>query len=158
MTPVTAHAVTFEGFRARDTPLSHDGFASPLATSRTQWVAERSSDVNDASATRHYIAQHESVLYCLAGKGAGSWWTRVKGARQQHVPSSAHTDASTAAAAARHFSLPLPAAAAELHLEGGQKLVIEAGQSWMVPAACTHTYRVLSEEPFRALEASPLKS
>ena len=31
------------------------------------WVAEAGSDVDDAHAQRRYIAQHESVLYCLQG-------------------------------------------------------------------------------------------
>jgi hypothetical protein len=124
---------------------------SPPRPSLTQWVAERSSDVNDASATRRYIAQHESVLYCLSGqgvcvRGCGVAWGPVWSTPARSRPCSQPSPP------------PPPVAAAELHLEGGQKLVIEGGQSWMVPAACSHTYRVLSEEPFRALEASPLKS
>jgi quercetin dioxygenase-like cupin family protein len=40
---------------------------------------------------------------------------------------------------------------AELHLEG-QKIVLEAGDSWMVPRGAMHTYKVL--EPFTAVEAT----
>lgn len=41
---------------------------------------------------------------------------------------------------------------AELVLEG-QKLILEPGQSWLVPPNARHTYKVL-EGPFRALEAT----
>lgn len=40
---------------------------------------------------------------------------------------------------------------AELHLEG-QMVVLEPGDSWVVPAGASHTYKVL--EPFRAVEAT----
>lgn len=40
---------------------------------------------------------------------------------------------------------------AELHLEG-QKLLLEPGDSWVVPKGSTHTYRIL--EPFTAIEAT----
>ena len=40
---------------------------------------------------------------------------------------------------------------AELHLEG-QTLLLEAGDSWVVPAGAEHTYRVL--EAFTAVEAT----
>lgn len=40
---------------------------------------------------------------------------------------------------------------AELTLEG-QRLVLEPGQSWVVPRHATHSYRVL--EPFTAVEAT----
>jgi len=40
---------------------------------------------------------------------------------------------------------------AELHLEG-QHVVLEAGDSWVVPAGANHYYRVL--EPFEAVEAT----
>jgi len=40
---------------------------------------------------------------------------------------------------------------AELHLEG-QMVVLEAGDSWVVPKGSAHTYRIL--EPFTAVEAT----
>jgi quercetin dioxygenase-like cupin family protein len=40
---------------------------------------------------------------------------------------------------------------AELHLEG-QKVLLEAGDSWLVPRGATHTYKVL--EAFTAIEAT----
>jgi quercetin dioxygenase-like cupin family protein len=40
---------------------------------------------------------------------------------------------------------------AELHLEG-QKVLLEEGDSWVVPKGASHTYRIL--EPFRAVEAT----
>lgn len=40
---------------------------------------------------------------------------------------------------------------AELHLEG-QMLLLEPGDSWVVPKGATHTYRIL--EPFTAIEAT----
>ena len=40
---------------------------------------------------------------------------------------------------------------AELHLEG-QKLLLEAGDSWIVPKGSRHTYKIL--EPFTAIEAT----
>jgi quercetin dioxygenase-like cupin family protein len=40
---------------------------------------------------------------------------------------------------------------AELHLEG-QKVVLEPGDSWVVPKGATHSYRIL--EPFTAVEAT----
>jgi quercetin dioxygenase-like cupin family protein len=40
---------------------------------------------------------------------------------------------------------------AELHLEG-QKVVLEPGDSWVVPKGASHTYRIL--EPFTAVEAT----
>lgn len=40
---------------------------------------------------------------------------------------------------------------AELHLEG-QKLLLEAGDSWVVPKGASHTYKIL--EPFTAVEAT----
>ena len=40
---------------------------------------------------------------------------------------------------------------AELHLEG-QKVLLEPGDSWVVPKGATHTYRIL--EPFTAVEAT----
>lgn len=40
---------------------------------------------------------------------------------------------------------------AELHLEG-QMLLLEAGDSWMVPKGASHTYKIL--EPFTAVEAT----
>lgn len=40
---------------------------------------------------------------------------------------------------------------AELHLEG-QKLLLSAGDSWVVPKGATHTYKIL--EPFTAVEAT----
>jgi quercetin dioxygenase-like cupin family protein len=41
---------------------------------------------------------------------------------------------------------------AELTLEG-QKLVIEQGQSWLVPPNARHTYKVIAG-PFKAVEAT----
>ncbi len=40
---------------------------------------------------------------------------------------------------------------AELHLEG-QKVLLEAGDSWVVPRGASHTYQIL--EPFTAIEAT----
>ncbi|AFZ31606.1 Cupin 2 conserved barrel domain protein [Gloeocapsa sp. PCC 7428] len=40
---------------------------------------------------------------------------------------------------------------AELHLEG-QKLLLEAGDSWVVPKGASHTYNIL--ESFTAVEAT----
>jgi quercetin dioxygenase-like cupin family protein len=40
---------------------------------------------------------------------------------------------------------------AELHLEG-QMILLEAGDSWVVPKGSTHTYKIL--EPFTAVEAT----
>ena len=40
---------------------------------------------------------------------------------------------------------------AELHLEG-QKIVLEAGDSWLVPKNASHTYNIL--EAFTAVEAT----
>lgn len=40
---------------------------------------------------------------------------------------------------------------AELHLEG-QMILLEAGDSWMVPKGASHTYKIL--EPFTAVEAT----
>jgi len=40
---------------------------------------------------------------------------------------------------------------AELHLEG-QKVLLEKGDSWVVPAGASHTYNIV--EPFTAVEAS----
>jgi quercetin dioxygenase-like cupin family protein len=40
---------------------------------------------------------------------------------------------------------------AELHIEG-QMVVLEAGDSWVVPQGASHTYKVL--EPFTAVEAT----
>ncbi len=40
---------------------------------------------------------------------------------------------------------------AELHLEG-QVVVLEAGNSWIVPKDASHTYKIL--ESFRAVEAT----
>jgi mannose-6-phosphate isomerase-like protein (cupin superfamily) len=40
---------------------------------------------------------------------------------------------------------------AELHVEG-QMVILEEGDSWVVPKGASHTYRVL--EPFRAVEAT----
>ena len=42
---------------------------------------------------------------------------------------------------------------AELQIEG-QKLLLKQGDSWLVPPNAQHSYKVLSEEPFRALEAT----
>lgn len=40
---------------------------------------------------------------------------------------------------------------AELHLEG-QKVLLEPGDSWVVPRGASHTYQIL--EPFTAIEAT----
>lgn len=40
---------------------------------------------------------------------------------------------------------------AELHLEG-QKILLEAGDSWLVPKGASHTYNIL--ETFTAVEAT----
>lgn len=40
---------------------------------------------------------------------------------------------------------------AELHLEG-QMILLEPGNSWVVPADASHTYKIL--EPFTAVEAT----
>ncbi|MFP4102046.1 cupin domain-containing protein [Coleofasciculus sp.] len=40
---------------------------------------------------------------------------------------------------------------AELHLEE-QKIVLEPGDSWLVPQGASHTYKIL--EPFTAVEAT----
>lgn len=40
---------------------------------------------------------------------------------------------------------------AELHLEG-QMVLLEPGDSWMVPKGASHTYKIL--EPFTAVEAT----
>ena len=40
---------------------------------------------------------------------------------------------------------------AELHLEG-QVLLLNAGDSWLVPRGASHTYKIL--EPFTAVEAT----
>ena len=40
---------------------------------------------------------------------------------------------------------------AELHVEG-QMVILEEGNSWVVPKGASHTYRIL--EPFRAVEAT----
>jgi quercetin dioxygenase-like cupin family protein len=40
---------------------------------------------------------------------------------------------------------------AELHTEG-QKVLLEPGDSWLVPRGAMHTYRIL--EPFTAVEAT----
>ena len=40
---------------------------------------------------------------------------------------------------------------AELHLEG-QKVILEPGDSWVVPKGAKHTYQIL--EPFTAVEAT----
>ncbi|MGE0127492.1 MAG: cupin domain-containing protein [Blastocatellales bacterium] len=40
---------------------------------------------------------------------------------------------------------------AELHLEG-QKLLLEPGDSWVVPKGASHAYHIL--EPFTAIEAT----
>src|SRR5690606_30876586 len=40
---------------------------------------------------------------------------------------------------------------AELHLEG-QMVLLEPGDSWVVPSGATHRYRIL--EPFTAVEAT----
>lgn len=41
---------------------------------------------------------------------------------------------------------------AELHLEGGQMVLLAAGDSWVVPRGEAHTYKIL--EPFTAVEAT----
>ncbi|BAY07929.1 cupin domain-containing protein [Calothrix sp. NIES-2098] len=40
---------------------------------------------------------------------------------------------------------------AELHIEG-QKILLEPGDSWVVPQGSNHTYKIL--EPFTAVEAT----
>lgn len=40
---------------------------------------------------------------------------------------------------------------AELHIEG-QTVLLEAGDSWVVPSGAAHRYRIL--EPFKAVEAT----
>jgi quercetin dioxygenase-like cupin family protein len=40
---------------------------------------------------------------------------------------------------------------AELHLEG-QKVLLEAGDSWVVPRGAQHSYKIL--DPFTAIEAT----
>ncbi|PSP03218.1 MAG: cupin domain-containing protein [Cyanobacteria bacterium QS_7_48_42] len=40
---------------------------------------------------------------------------------------------------------------AELHLEG-QMVILEPGDSWIVPEGASHTYKIL--EPFTAVEAT----
>lgn len=40
---------------------------------------------------------------------------------------------------------------AELHIEG-QMILLEAGDSWMVPKGASHTYKIV--EPFTAVEAT----
>ncbi|WP_414587509.1 cupin domain-containing protein [Scytonema sp. PCC 10023] len=40
---------------------------------------------------------------------------------------------------------------AELHIEG-QVILLEAGNSWVVPKGASHTYKIL--EPFTAVEAT----
>ena len=40
---------------------------------------------------------------------------------------------------------------AELHIEG-QKILLEPGDSWVVPKGANHTYKIL--EPFTAVEAT----
>ena len=40
---------------------------------------------------------------------------------------------------------------AELHIEG-QVLLLESGNSWVVPKGASHTYKIL--EPFTAVEAT----
>ncbi|MDM9383264.1 cupin domain-containing protein [Chlorogloeopsis sp. ULAP01] len=40
---------------------------------------------------------------------------------------------------------------AELHIEG-QTVLLEAGNSWVVPKGASHTYKIL--EPFTAVEAT----
>lgn len=40
---------------------------------------------------------------------------------------------------------------AELHLEG-QKVLLEPGDSWVVPEGASHTYKIL--DPFTAVEAT----
>lgn len=41
---------------------------------------------------------------------------------------------------------------AELHLEAGQMVVLEPGNSWVVPKGAHHSYKIL--EPFTAVEAT----
>ena len=41
---------------------------------------------------------------------------------------------------------------AELHLENDQVVLLEAGDSWVVPVGASHTYKIL--EPFTAVEAT----
>ena len=41
---------------------------------------------------------------------------------------------------------------AELHLENNQVVLLEAGDSWVVPVEAAHTYKIL--EPFTAVEAT----
>lgn len=41
---------------------------------------------------------------------------------------------------------------AELHLENNQVVILEMGDSWVVPHGASHTYKVL--EPFTAVEAT----
>ena len=41
---------------------------------------------------------------------------------------------------------------AALHLEDGQKVILEPGNSWVVPRGASHTYEIL--EPFTAVEAT----
>jgi len=41
---------------------------------------------------------------------------------------------------------------AELHLEHGQIVLLEPGNSWVVPHGEAHTYKIL--EPFTAVEAT----
>ncbi len=43
------------------------------------------------------------------------------------------------------------AGSAELHLEG-QKILLEAGDSWLVPKGASHTYKIL--DTFTAVEAT----
>jgi len=41
---------------------------------------------------------------------------------------------------------------AELHLENNQVVLLETGNSWVVPQGASHTYKIL--EPFTAVEAT----
>ena len=41
---------------------------------------------------------------------------------------------------------------AELHMDGGQVVLLEPGDSWMVPRGAPHSYKVL--ESFTAVEAT----
>lgn len=41
---------------------------------------------------------------------------------------------------------------AELHLENNQMVLLEAGDSWVVPKSASHTYKIL--EAFTAVEAT----
>lgn len=41
---------------------------------------------------------------------------------------------------------------AELHLEQGQRVLLEPGNSWVVPKGASHTYKIL--ESFTAVEAT----